>query len=124
MVGRDTRPSGESFAAFSASVPSRRRGRDVIDLGIATTPTVEIVTERTDAVAGIIVTASHNPIEWNALKFLDHRGIFITKDMGAKLHAAYKEGRVLVRGREEHGEDHGLHNRGASNTSTPFSPSM
>ncbi len=92
VVGRDTRPSGESFA-HSVVGAVTGTGRDVIDLGVATTPTVEIVTERTDAVAGIIVTASHNPIEWNALKFLDHRGIFISKDMGAKLHAAYKEGR-------------------------------
>lgn len=92
VVGRDTRPSGESFA-HSVIGAVTATGRDVIDLGIATTPTVEIVTEKTDAVAGIIVTASHNPIEWNALKFLDHRGIFITKDMGAKLHAAYQESR-------------------------------
>jgi phosphomannomutase len=92
VVGRDTRPSGESFA-HSVMGAVTASGRDVIDLGIATTPTVELVTEHTDAVAGIIVTASHNPIEWNALKFLDHRGIFITQDMGAKLHAAYKESR-------------------------------
>jgi phosphomannomutase len=94
VVGRDTRPSGESFAnSVIGAVTST--GRDIIDVGIATTPTVEIVTERTDAVAGIIVTASHNPIEWNALKFLDHRGIFITKDVGTKLHAAYQANRFL-----------------------------
>ncbi len=92
VVGRDTRPSGESFA-YSVIGAITSTGRDVIDVGIATTPTVEIVTETTDAVAGIIVTASHNPIEWNALKFLDHRGIFITKESGAKVHAAYKESR-------------------------------
>lgn len=94
VVGRDTRPSGESFSC-SVIGAITATGRDVIDLGIATTPTVEIVTETTDAVAGIIVTASHNPIEWNALKFLDHRGIFISKDMGARVHAAYKEGRFV-----------------------------
>jgi phosphomannomutase len=94
VVGRDTRPSGESFS-YSVIGAITATGRDVIDLGIATTPTVEIVTETTDAVAGIIVTASHNPIEWNALKFLDHRGIFISKDMGACVHAAYKESRFV-----------------------------
>jgi phosphomannomutase len=94
VVGRDTRPSGESFACSVVGAVTGT-GRDVIDLGIATTPTVEIVTERTDAVAGIIVTASHNPIEWNALKFLDHRGIFIPKDAGAKVHAAYKGSRFF-----------------------------
>jgi phosphomannomutase len=92
VVGRDTRPSGESFAnSVIGAVTST--GRDVIDVDIATTPTVEMVAERTDAVAGIIVTASHNPIEWNALKFIDHRGIFITKEVGSKVHAAFKEGR-------------------------------
>src|SRR5262245_27209577 len=94
VVGRDTRPSGESFA-HSVIGAITGTGRDVIDLGIATPPTVEIVTERTAAVAGIIVTASHNPIEWNALKFLDHRGIFISKEMGAKVHDAYKNNRFV-----------------------------
>ncbi len=92
VVGRDTRPSGESFACSVIGAVTAT-GRDVIDLGIATTPTVEVVAENTDAVAGIIVTASHNPIEWNALKFLDERGIFISKDMGAKVQAAFKDSR-------------------------------
>ncbi len=91
VVGRDTRPSGESLA-YSVIGAVTASGRDAIHLGVATTPTVELVTERTDAVGGIIVTASHNPIEWNALKFLDHRGIFIPKDAGDKLHAAYMAG--------------------------------
>jgi phosphomannomutase len=91
VVGRDTRPSGVSFiAAVTEAITAT--GRDVIHLDIATTPTVELVTERTDAVAGIIVTASHNPVQWNALKFLDHRGIFITRDVSEKLLAAFKEG--------------------------------
>ncbi|HEU4929537.1 MAG TPA: phosphoglucosamine mutase, partial [Candidatus Krumholzibacteria bacterium] len=92
VVGRDTRPSGESFL-YSVIGAVTATGRDVINTGIATTPTVEMVTESTDAVGGIIVTASHNPIEWNALKFLDERGIFITKDQGAQVHAAFKENR-------------------------------
>ncbi|HEX5131773.1 MAG TPA: phosphoglucosamine mutase [Candidatus Krumholzibacteria bacterium] len=88
VVGRDTRPSGESFV-HSVIGAVTASGRDVIHLGIATTPTVELITERTDAVAGIIVTASHNPIQWNALKFLDHRGIFISKDVSERLLAAF-----------------------------------
>lgn len=92
VVGRDTRPSGEAFA-HSVMGAVMASGRDVIDLGIATTPTTELITERTDAVAGIIVTASHNPVQWNALKFLDARGIFITKDVSDRLYAAYKGGR-------------------------------
>lgn len=90
VVGRDTRPSGDAFmhSVMGAVMAS---GRDVIDLGIATTPTTELVTEHTEAVGGIVVTASHNPIQWNALKFLDHRGIFITKDVSDRLFASYHE---------------------------------
>lgn len=92
VIGRDTRPSGESLieSAKQAIVES---GRDCIDLGIVTTPTVEMSTENSDAVAGIIVTASHNPVAWNALKFIDHRGIFLAKDVGEKLYAAYEAGK-------------------------------
>jgi phosphomannomutase len=90
VVGRDTRPSGESFV-HSVIGAVTASGRDVIDVGIATTPTTELITEKTDAVAGIIVTASHNPIQWNALKLIDRRGIFITKDVSDRVLAAYKE---------------------------------
>jgi phosphomannomutase len=92
VVGRDTRPSGDAFmhSVMGAVMGS---GRDVIDLGIATTPTTELITERTDAVGGIVVTASHNPIAWNALKFLDHRGIFITKEVSDRLLASFRAGK-------------------------------
>jgi phosphomannomutase len=92
VVGRDTRPSGESLL-HSVIGAVTATGRDAIDVGIATTPTVELVTEKTEAVAGVIVTASHNPVQWNALKFLDHRGIFITKETSDRLLAFYKEGK-------------------------------
>jgi phosphomannomutase len=99
VIGRDTRPSGASFvdAALGAATSA---GRDCIDLGVATTPTVEMVTERTGAAGGIIVTASHNPVEWNALKFLDHRGIFITRDVSEKLYAAFESGEYGPAGAE------------------------
>lgn len=95
VVGRDTRPSGDAFmhSVMGAVMAS---GRDVIDIGIATTPTTELVTERTDAVGGIVVTASHNPIQWNALKFLDHRGIFITRSVSDRLLATYKENKFQL----------------------------
>ena len=97
VVGRDTRPSGDEFlqevtAALNAC------GRDVIDVGVASTPTVELVTEWTDAVAGVIVTASHNPVEWNALKFLDGRGIFIDPELGSKLLQVYEAGEFAAPG--------------------------
>lgn len=91
VVGRDTRPSGASFMD-AAMVAITTSGRDCVDLGIATTPTVEMVTEKLAAAGGIIVTASHNPVEWNALKFLNGRGIFITKPISEKLYAAYAAG--------------------------------
>jgi phosphomannomutase len=91
VVGRDTRPSGESFT-HSVIGAVTATGRDCVDLGVATTPTVEMTTEKLGAAAGIIITASHNPVEWNALKFLDHRGIFITKDVSEKLYSAFQSG--------------------------------
>ncbi len=91
VVGRDTRPSGESFVHTVIGAVTAM-GRDCIDLGVATTPTVEMITEKTGAAAGIIVTASHNPVEWNALKFLDHRGIFITSEVSKKLYDVFEKG--------------------------------
>ena len=77
VVGRDTRPSGPALAeaVFSAL---RFAGCSVVDLGIAATPTVEIMVDELGADGGIIITASHNGIEWNALKFLDRRGEFLS----------------------------------------------
>jgi len=60
-------------------------GIDVIDLGLSTTPTVEIAVKMEKADGGIILTASHNPKEWNALKLLNHEGEFISSDLGAKV---------------------------------------
>ena len=60
-------------------------GIDVTDLGLSTTPTVEIAVRMEKADGGIILTASHNPKEWNALKLLDHEGEFISADMGARI---------------------------------------
>jgi phosphomannomutase len=88
VVGRDTRPSGESFLRSVVDAVTSA-GRDCIDLGIATTPTVEMITESSEAVGGVIVTASHNPVEWNALKFIDHRGIFLTSEVGENLKKAF-----------------------------------
>jgi len=95
VVGRDTRPSGESFA-HSVVGAVTATGRDCVDLGVATTPTVEMMTEKLGAAAGIIITASHNRVEWNALKFLDHRGIFITKDVSEELYAVFQSGEFTL----------------------------
>ena len=57
-------------------------GLDVIDLGLSTTPTVEMAVKFAQADGGIILTASHNPREWNALKLLNHKGEFISAEDG------------------------------------------
>jgi len=91
VVGRDTRPSGDSLV-HSVLGAVTATGRDCVDLGIATTPTTGMMVGKLGAAAGIIITASHNPVAWNALKFLDHRGIFITSDVSKKVYAAYESG--------------------------------
>ena len=77
VVGRDTRASGPLLAS-AVFTALRFKGIDAIDLGIASTPTVEIMVEELGADGGIIITASHNGPEWNALKFLDSRGEFLS----------------------------------------------
>ena len=60
-------------------------GMDVINLGLATTPTVEIAVVAEKASGGIILTASHNPGEWNALKLLNNKGEFISAEDGQRI---------------------------------------
>jgi phosphomannomutase len=76
VIGRDSRPTGEAIAELVCSV-CQLAGVEVIDTGLATTPTVELLVEEMGACGGIIITASHNPIEWNALKFLNSKGMFL-----------------------------------------------
>ena len=63
----------------------RSLGINVIDLGMATTPTVELAVTGTNADGGIIITASHNPAEWNALKLLNEKGEFLSAQDGMKV---------------------------------------
>ncbi len=76
VIGRDTRPTGKAISDLVSST-LLLCGCDVIDLGIATTPTVEIAVAAEKAEAGLIITASHNPVPWNALKMLNHLGEFL-----------------------------------------------
>jgi len=76
VIGRDSRPTGVNIAEMVCGVCTLC-GVEVMDAGLATTPTVELLVEQFKADGGIIVTASHNPIEWNALKFLNSRGMFL-----------------------------------------------
>ncbi len=75
IIGRDSRPSGESISMNLAS-SLNLLGCDVVDLGIVPTPTVQMMVEEFGADAGIIVSASHNPIEWNAFKLVNSHGTF------------------------------------------------
>jgi phosphomannomutase len=84
VVGRDARISGETVNALVVST-LMSLGIDVINLGLSTTPTVEIAVPMEKASGGIILTASHNPIQWNALKLLNEKGEFISGKDGEEL---------------------------------------
>jgi phosphomannomutase len=91
VIGRDGRMSGELMRDLVSNT-LLALGVDVVDLGLSTTPTVEIAVKMEKANGGIILTASHNPKEWNALKLLDSEGEFISAELGAKvLELAAKE---------------------------------
>ncbi len=84
LVGRDSRVTGEMVknAVFCGL---QSVGCSPVDLGICPTPTVELAVQDSDAVGGIIITASHNPIEWNALKLLNSKGLFLDQEEGEQI---------------------------------------
>jgi phosphomannomutase len=81
VIGRDGRISGDMVSSLVSNTLIGL-GLNVIDLGLSTTPTVEMAVQFEKAAGGIILTASHNPKEWNALKLLNHKGEFISGDEG------------------------------------------
>jgi phosphomannomutase len=91
VLGRDARTSGPMFAR-AAAAGLMSVGADVIDLGIVPTPTTQLAVEHHHAGAGLILTASHNPIEWNALKLVGPDGIFLDADAGAAVRALAEAG--------------------------------
>jgi phosphomannomutase len=84
VIGRDARSSGEMVRSLVTG-SLQALGLDVIDLGLSTTPTVEIAVPREKADGGIILTASHNPKQWNALKLLNSDGEFISAAEGQRI---------------------------------------
>lgn len=84
IIGRDGRISGPMIAGLVAQTLVAM-GAEVIDLGLSTTPTVEFEVAEENAAGGIIITASHNPKEWNALKLLNSKGEFISAETGAQI---------------------------------------
>jgi phosphomannomutase len=92
VIGRDARISGEMFTNLVVGT-LQGMGIDAIDLGLSTTPTVEVAVAEEKAHAGIILTASHNPKQWNALKLLNEKGEFISAEDGQTvLNIAENEG--------------------------------
>lgn len=102
VIGRDGRISG-SLVSNLVSQTLVSLGFEVIDLGLSTTPTVEMAVPAFAAGAGIIVTASHNPKQWNALKFLNRKGEFISKKDGDALLRLLTDGKILFNEVEELG---------------------
>ena len=84
VIGRDSRVSGLMISNIVSST-LMASGLNVLDLGLSTTPTVEMAVQLEKASGGIVITASHNPGNWNALKLLNHDGEFISEADGKKI---------------------------------------
>lgn len=94
VVGRDARVTGPMvLSAVSAGLVAA--GRDVVDIGLATTPTTQMAVEHLHAAGGVILTASHNPAPWNALKFLSSRGEFLGPAEGGAVRERFEADRDL-----------------------------
>ncbi len=91
VVGRDTRVSGEMVkcAVFSGLLST---GCSIIDVGVVATPTATLMIEALKANGGVVISASHNPVEWNALKFFRGDGVYLNADEGRDLMSIYYSG--------------------------------
>lgn len=94
ILGRDARPSGKIVFELVANTLVAM-GFDILNLGVTTTPTVEMAVPYYRALGGIILTASHNPVQWNALKLLNHKGEFISAEEGQKLLELYQNNTTI-----------------------------
>jgi phosphomannomutase len=96
VVGRDSRVSGPMFhhAVLSAL---QSVGCDVIDVGLTTTPTCQLAVEHHHAAGGLMISASHNPIEWNALKFIGPTGLFLESSEGVEMRGLVESGIARAR---------------------------
>jgi len=91
VVGRDSRVSGPLFHRVVLSA-LQSVGCDVIDIGLTTTPTCQLAVEHHHAGGGLMISASHNPIEWNALKFIGPTGLFLENAEGVEMRALVENG--------------------------------
>jgi phosphomannomutase len=91
VVGRDSRVSGPMFHKIVVS-SLQLAGCNVIDIGLTTTPTCQLAVEHHHAAGGLMISASHNPIEWNALKFIGPSGLFLEASEGTEMRALVESG--------------------------------
>jgi phosphomannomutase len=91
VVGRDSRVSGPMFQGIVLGA-LQAVGCRVIDIGLTTTPTCQLAVEDKHAAGGLMLSASHNPIEWNALKFVGSTGLFLEASEGAEMRALVERG--------------------------------
>ena len=94
IIGRDARISGKMFQNL-VQFSLISMGIDIVDLGLSTTPTVELMVQKYNADGGIIITASHNPTQWNALKLLNENGEFLNSSEG-KLIVDFSENKNFI----------------------------
>jgi len=102
-IGADGRPSGKWILDVVLGA-LRASGRTVHLLGMATTPTVQLFVEHSDAAGGIAITASHNPAPWNGLKFVDGSGVFLDADANARLWDHVDNRRFVLSSEQQHGD--------------------
>lgn len=94
IIGRDARPSGAMVSQLVSNTLIGL-GIDIVDVGLSTTPTVEVMVPEFGADGGIILTASHNPINWNALKLLNEKGEFVNAQDGAEILEIAEKGEMV-----------------------------
>ncbi|NMD85841.1 phosphoglucosamine mutase [Victivallis vadensis] len=100
VVGRDTRATGAMFEdALVAGLLSA--GCQVVKLGVVPTPTIQFTVTRTGASGAVAITASHNPAQWNALKFIGSRGTFLDRGEASELFDLYSQGSLPCRGEKD-----------------------
>ncbi|MCB0279973.1 MAG: phosphoglucosamine mutase [Calditrichaeota bacterium] len=103
VIGSDSRVSRE-IVKMLASSTLMNYGYTVIDLGIVPTPTVQFLTEQLEADAGLVITASHNPLEWNGLKFIDSNGLFLSPKKCEQLFKLADTGQFNYKGWDQIGK--------------------
>src|SRR5215213_451807 len=91
VLGRDSRVSGPMFHRVAMSA-LQAVGARVIDVGLTTTPSIQLAVEHHHAAGGLMLSASHNPIEWNALKLIGASGLFLEAAEGAAMRALVEQG--------------------------------